>query len=150
MEKCKHESSSLERIKELDYNCEDTIKILIEDICNDCVFDKINYEDENELSNFSRILQNNISELKEDEIKSSGYVVHTLEASLWCLLTSNSYKETILKAVNLGIWLKSEFLQIFLGFSSIFPIHALTRIISLAIIRPILTWYSTASRRCRA
>lgn len=45
---------------------------------------------------------NNIIELKEDEIKSSGYVVHTLEASLWCLLTSNSYKETVLKAVNLG------------------------------------------------
>ena len=32
----------------------------------------------------------------------SGYVVHTLEAALWCLLTTNSYKECVLKAVNLG------------------------------------------------
>jgi ADP-ribosylglycohydrolase len=26
----------------------------------------------------------------------------TLEASIWCLLTTNSYKEAVLKAVNLG------------------------------------------------
>ena len=38
----------------------------------------------------------------EDEISGSGYVVNTLEAALWCLLTTNSYKECILKAVNLG------------------------------------------------
>ncbi|MFA5302605.1 MAG: ADP-ribosylglycohydrolase family protein, partial [Bacteroidales bacterium] len=30
------------------------------------------------------------------------YVLHTLEASLWCLLTTNTYKEAVLKAVNLG------------------------------------------------
>ena len=60
------------------------------------------YTGQDELNHFSRILQDDISELKEEEIKSSGYVVDTLEASLWCLLTSNSYKETVLKAVNLG------------------------------------------------
>jgi ADP-ribosyl-[dinitrogen reductase] hydrolase len=38
----------------------------------------------------------------EAEISSSGYVMHTLTASLWCLLTSRSYEETVLKAVNLG------------------------------------------------
>lgn len=42
------------------------------------------------------------SELLEKEIKSSGYVVHTLEAALWCLLNTDSYEECILKAVNLG------------------------------------------------
>ena len=36
------------------------------------------------------------------EISSSGYVVHTLEAALWCLLTSSNYRETVLRAVNLG------------------------------------------------
>ena len=60
------------------------------------------YKGENELLHYSRILQNNIIKLKEDDIKSSGYVVHTLEASLWCLLTGNSYKEIVLKAINLG------------------------------------------------
>ncbi len=29
-------------------------------------------------------------------------VLHTLEASMWCLLTSKSYAEATLKAVNLG------------------------------------------------
>lgn len=36
------------------------------------------------------------------EIKSSGYVVDTLEAVLWCLLNTGSFRECVLKAVNLG------------------------------------------------
>jgi ADP-ribosylglycohydrolase len=43
-----------------------------------------------------------IASLPRDAIKSSGYVVHTLEAALWCLLGSSSYAEAALKAVNLG------------------------------------------------
>ena len=43
-----------------------------------------------------------IDELEEDQIKSSGYVVDTLEAALWCLLKTDNYKDAILKAVNLG------------------------------------------------
>lgn len=38
----------------------------------------------------------------EDSIRSSGYVVDTLEAALWCLINSGSYEECVLKAVNLG------------------------------------------------
>ncbi|MMZ63451.1 ADP-ribosyl-[dinitrogen reductase] glycohydrolase [compost metagenome] len=41
-------------------------------------------------------------ELNEEEINSSGYVIDTLEASFWCLLTTNDYKSAVLKAVNLG------------------------------------------------
>lgn len=40
--------------------------------------------------------------LDEDEIQSTGYVVKTMEAALWCLLTTKSFKECVLKAVNLG------------------------------------------------
>ena len=36
------------------------------------------------------------------EVASSGYVVDTLEAALWCLLKTESYEECVLKAVNLG------------------------------------------------
>ncbi len=43
-----------------------------------------------------------LADLTEDDIRSTGYVVDTLEAALWCLLTSTSYPETVLKAVNLG------------------------------------------------
>ena len=38
----------------------------------------------------------------EDDIKSTGYVVDTLEASFWCLLTNSSYEDTIVEAINLG------------------------------------------------
>lgn len=55
-----------------------------------------------EIQHFSRLLVSDISLLLESEIHSSGYVVHTLEASIWCLLTSHSFQEAVLKAVNLG------------------------------------------------
>ena len=38
----------------------------------------------------------------EDKIKSGGYVVDTLEAVLWSLINTDSYKSALLKAVNLG------------------------------------------------
>ena len=50
----------------------------------------------------NRLLDGDIYDLDESEIKSDGFVVHTLEASIWCLLTTNTYKEAVLKAVNLG------------------------------------------------
>ena len=37
-----------------------------------------------------------------DQICSHGYVVDTVEAALWCLVTTGSYRECALKAVNLG------------------------------------------------
>ena len=37
-----------------------------------------------------------------DAIRSTGYVLHTLEASVWCLLTTGSYSDAVLRAVNLG------------------------------------------------
>lgn len=39
---------------------------------------------------------------EEAQVYSSGYVLHSLEAGFWCLLNSDSYSETVLKAVNLG------------------------------------------------
>jgi ADP-ribosyl-[dinitrogen reductase] hydrolase len=55
-----------------------------------------------EIELFHRVLKNDISNYSEDEIQSSGYVLHSLEASLWCFLNSESYSEAVLKAVNLG------------------------------------------------
>ncbi len=55
-----------------------------------------------EISRFDLLLKGNIQDLPEEQIRSSGYVVDTLEASIWCLLTTKSYKEAVLKAVNLG------------------------------------------------
>ena len=55
-----------------------------------------------ELHHFQRILEPGFKELPESQIRSSGYVVDTLEAALWCLLNTDSFKECVLKAVNLG------------------------------------------------
>lgn len=57
----------------------------------------------NEIELYNRLLIKKIYELNEEQIYSSGYVLHTLEASIWCLLTTDSYKEATLKAVNLGL-----------------------------------------------
>lgn len=43
-----------------------------------------------------------IAKIPEEEIGSSGYVVDTLKASIWCFVTTDSYSECVLKAVNLG------------------------------------------------
>lgn len=43
-----------------------------------------------------------LAALPEEEINSGGYVVETLEASLWCLLNTENYRDSALKAVNLG------------------------------------------------
>lgn len=37
-----------------------------------------------------------------DQIKGSGYVVESLEAALWCFWTTDSYREAVLAAANLG------------------------------------------------
>ncbi|WP_317190903.1 O-acetyl-ADP-ribose deacetylase [Flavobacterium sp. ALJ2] len=55
-----------------------------------------------EIELFDRVLKNNIADYSENEIHSSGYVLHSLEASLWCFLNWNTYEGTVLKAVNLG------------------------------------------------
>ncbi len=55
-----------------------------------------------ELSHFKRVFSGAIGSLSVDEIQSEGYVIDTLEASLWCLLNTSSYSEAVLKAVNLG------------------------------------------------
>ena len=51
---------------------------------------------------FNRLIYNNISVLNLKDIKSSGFVIDSLEASIWCILTTNSFSEAVLKAVNLG------------------------------------------------
>lgn len=54
------------------------------------------------IDEFKHLLNEDIIDFSETEIKTSGYVIDTLEASIWCLLTTNNYKEAVLKAVNLG------------------------------------------------
>ncbi len=81
----------------LGYEKEKALDKTIEFINNNC---KEIYMDE--LANFRKILSKKIINVTEDEIKSTGYVIDTLEAVLWIFFHTNGYRETILKAINLG------------------------------------------------
>lgn len=60
------------------------------------------YEEERSEFLYYERLFDGIEKLNRDEIQSDGYVVHTFEAAIWCLLTTDTYKDCVLKAVNLG------------------------------------------------
>ncbi|MEE3342887.1 MAG: ADP-ribosylglycohydrolase family protein [Bacilli bacterium] len=84
-------------IKKAYLNMQSIIKKVLDDENNKALGDI------NDLKqNFNRIIYNDISKLKEQDIKSSGYVIDSLEASIWSLLNTNNYKDAVLKAVNLG------------------------------------------------
>ncbi len=51
---------------------------------------------------YKRILNDDISKYDINDISSSGYIVDTLEATLWLVLNTNSYKKAIIGAINLG------------------------------------------------
>ncbi len=64
--------------------------------------DYTKYYSKESINEYKRILVDDISLLSINDINSSGYVVDTLEASLWATLNSSSYEEAVLTAVNLG------------------------------------------------
>ena len=43
-----------------------------------------------------------IGSKKRNEIRSTGYVKDSLEASFWCLLTTDNFRDALIRAVNLG------------------------------------------------
>jgi ADP-ribosyl-[dinitrogen reductase] hydrolase len=51
---------------------------------------------------FARITSGQILTEPENLIFSSGYVMHTLEATLWCFMNTTNYADCVLKAINLG------------------------------------------------
>jgi len=60
------------------------------------------YEKSAEFSRFRHILEDDLVSMPDGEVVSTGYVLHTLHASLWCLLTTQNFQDCVLKAVNLG------------------------------------------------
>lgn len=58
---------------------------------------------DNEINKFAKLFSPNFKDFKENEIDSDAYVIHSLEASIWAFLNNDSYQNTVLNAVNLGI-----------------------------------------------
>lgn len=76
-----NKEQALEQLKKIDYN---------------------KYYTEGSIEAYQRILKNDLKSLNIDQIRSSGYVVDTLEASLWCTIKNDSYESAVVTAVNLG------------------------------------------------
>lgn len=55
-----------------------------------------------ELHAFGRLMSGDFRNVPASEIKASGYVIHTLEAALWCLHQADGFNDAVLRAVNLG------------------------------------------------
>ena len=51
---------------------------------------------------YSRLIKDDISKVKVNDIKSTGYIVDSLEAAIWVTLKSENYKEAVIGAINLG------------------------------------------------
>lgn len=51
---------------------------------------------------YKRVLNGELKDMVVDNVRSSGFVIDSLEASIWCCLHSDSYEDCVLKAVNLG------------------------------------------------
>jgi hypothetical protein len=49
------------------------------------------------LGKFARILREDIRTLPESSIKSGGFVIDTLEAAFWCFLTTDNYRDAVLR-----------------------------------------------------
>lgn len=61
-----------------------------------------NREWASEMAHFGKLLDCDLTAVPEAVIGSGGYVMDTLTASVWCLLTTNSFAACVLRAVNLG------------------------------------------------
>lgn len=51
---------------------------------------------------FQKLFDADFPTLPENEIQSTGYVISTLEAVVWCFMNTDNYKDAVLKAINLG------------------------------------------------
>ena len=54
------------------------------------------------LERYHRFFEADYMKLTIDDIRSTGYIVDSLEAALWCFLQSNSFKECVIATTNIG------------------------------------------------
>ncbi|MEM7104889.1 MAG: ADP-ribosylglycohydrolase family protein [Bacteroidota bacterium] len=55
-----------------------------------------------EQKHFTKVIAKDIRSTSRKDLRSGGYVIESIEASLWCFLCEDTYESTILSAVNLG------------------------------------------------
>ncbi|MCG9480151.1 MAG: ADP-ribosylglycohydrolase family protein [Actinomycetia bacterium] len=60
------------------------------------------FSGDSQLPYFKSILESDISTLDREDIGAGGYVVESLEASIWCFLRHTDYTDTVMEAIRLG------------------------------------------------
>ncbi len=55
-----------------------------------------------EVALFDSILKKDVREISYENLLSGGYVMESIEASIWCFMTSTDYVSTVLPAINKG------------------------------------------------
>ena len=87
-------------------NHETDTKLSLKEIYNRCNIefkkDYITCFDQNNILYFNRLLEGELPNVEEKEIKSGGFVVDTLESCIWCLCNSASFSESVIKSIKLG------------------------------------------------
>lgn len=84
-------------------NLLDLASVAMEDNLSCCIGWNSEFESCNDISEYNRLKDiRAFASLPENEIKSGGYVVSTLEAATWCFLNTDNFTDCVLKAVNLG------------------------------------------------
>ena len=77
----------------------DSLKIAV-NTCHEELAAEDHYK--NEFGAYERIFSLSLLEADRDDIRSDGYVVHSLEAALWCFFKHQTFEDAVLEAVNLG------------------------------------------------
>ena len=60
------------------------------------------YDGNPDMKLFEKLLYENFIGIPDEQICGDGYVLNTLIASIWCLRTTDNFRDCVLKAVNLG------------------------------------------------
>ena len=85
-------------------NPDSLITLLQEGLEEGFAYYRRDFRNREETEKFSRLYHlEKFRDTPEEEIKSSGYVLDSIEAAVWCLINTDSYADCVLKAVNLGL-----------------------------------------------
>lgn len=86
----------------------DYIKNILNRESKEEAYDHLNREDykdyysEESINYYKRLFDGSLKTAQEEDIKSTGFVVDSLEASIWTNLMTDNYRDAVIKSVNLG------------------------------------------------
>ena len=96
------QSRSTHAAQEALESCEFFAELLVEAINGFCKQDVLRTRDWHGCPAIADIASGGWKNKTRDQIHSTGYVIHSLEAAIWCVHGANSFEDALVTAVNLG------------------------------------------------